>query len=1315
MGAAVSPRSILHLLLKRRSWQVWIVFFVLLLLILSRLAATLVISHDEKHWDSVLEGQCARDLAAAEAEFNGAQRTARRIATEIGQRQGIQQFLSGRRSDRTAVFEEIGEASRSFNVGIELYDRSGTLVAWGGRSGPAHRREVRIALDGQLISYVDRTPISSQLFVVIPVHLDGGIIGAILVRTTIEVSYPLNNAYINREGMAEQLSSDLGVTVEFNFSATAETLSDGRYLSATLFGIDSSKVGVVSVQRPVRSAFFEGVSGEFQVLDSLLLVVLLSVLASVFARRILAFPSLLLRAAGITALIWLSRYALLWCDVPSGFLSTGIFDPRYFASPFGSGLTKSIGEMSLTSIALALNVAFLIRLLLRRINGAGTFNFPRSVPIRIVVSVAVALLTFWILRGYGAVVRSAVFDSTLRFTDPKVLFPSFELGMMTLSLFLISFCLLVAIVGSVILVRSLIAGGSRSGVAPGRSWAITGALFAGAAFVFGWAEAQPLMTLEYRLLAGACAFGLALYLTRPERRGKPLLTTGNLFLALPLTVLLFYPLLDSNVHQRDRQRIEVLAEEVLRPVDSWFEFLVDEGLKSFITDETVNLLLTGDQNDVRRLAFTRWAQSTVCREGYTSVFAFADSDGVEVSRFSIGGQAALALQVDTTMDLSKSKMIRVREIGKGIDAMKVYAGSIPIESAWGGLIGYAKVVVAAGQQTLFRGENPAILRGASPENLETFYRPVTISEFRDGVLLTTNDMDLPIGYTLPPDVKKKFSDPASGPVWVEETIDGVSYESYYIRQAANGMDVVSLSLHDLGVVWHLIAIVKVLFYFAVIMLLLSCGAFIVQWRRGARYAFTFRDRLLLALLVTAIVPLGLLMLYGRVNAKVRLMESTARRLQDETATIAANLTDQPPEPGQRGLNVSQTEAEQIAADVGEDFNLYVDIQLQVSSRPELFEAGILDTRLSGSAYARILLGGERFYLERESIGLYEYAVGYRPVLNSAGSIVGVVSVPTLYRQDQLDEDVSRRNAFLFGVYAVVLLSVIVIATALANRIAAPIQRLTDATRKVSQGEFDVTVQTSGADGEIGELVRSFDAMIKDLKRSREELIRVQRELAWKEMAKQVAHEIKNPLTPMKLAVQHLRQTYADRVPDFDQVLDEVTKTVIDQIETLSRIASEFSTFARMPKRQLEQCDVKAILTESVQLFERDANVQFEMKFDPGAPTVLADREELRRAFINIIRNGIQAMNNSGRIIVGMKLVEQGTVVSIRDFGPGVPEEVKDRLFQPNFSTKTDGMGLGLAIVKKTIDDIGGTISIESARGEGTRVTIFLPASSSASA
>jgi nitrogen fixation/metabolism regulation signal transduction histidine kinase len=336
-------------------------------------------------------------------------------------------------------------------------------------------------------------------------------------------------------------------------------------------------------------------------------------------------------------------------------------------------------------------------------------------------------------------------------------------------------------------------------------------------------------------------------------------------------------------------------------------------------------------------------------------------------------------------------------------------------------------------------------------------------------------------------------------------------------------------------------------------------------------------------------------------------------------------------------------------------------------------------------------------------------VGYRPLVADNDRIAAVVAVPTLYRLEEMEEEVSRRNALIFSLYALVLFLIAIIATTFANRIAAPIHRLTSATKRVARGDLNVTVGAASADGEIGELIRSFEMMTKELAHNRDELVRAERELAWKEMAKQVAHEIKNPLTPMKLSIQHLRQTYKDKVTDFDRVFDEVSRTIIEQIDTLSRIAGEFARFARMPKANLEVLDINSVVREAVSLFQQDEDMSFEMSLAEHLPGVRSDKEEIRRSFINIIRNGVQAMSNSGSFSIRSWSEHGSVLIAFEDRGVGMSDEIKSKLFQPNFSTKTDGMGLGLAITRKSIDDAGGTITVDSSLGKGTTVTVILPA------
>jgi len=1282
-----------------------IVAALLVLLGISRAVHSVLESSYASRWDQVSEEQCRANLSLAISRFTKEQRSLKRLVEDLAASPELHAYFLNKGNDRTPLFERLAQVSRDEDVGIDVYDAGGDLVAWDGPGGPVTRADRARALLGHTFTYVERTPVSSVLMVGVPLRTDDTVRGIGVIRRTIDSNAPLNNPLLRQEAVDEQLSREIGTTVEFSFAGESETVNDSRFLSGPMYGLDSTFLGTVSVLRPVRSAFFESLGGVFSKIDAFLSILLLVCVAWALWRSMAFLRSFTQVALLVTALVWIIRYALLFLDVPSGFLSGGIFDPGLFASKFGFGLAKSIGELTITTVAVSLNVALVIRLRLRRPPHALP---PARLPfaVRVIASVGATLILFWVLRGYAAAIRSGVFDSALTYFDARVLVPSPGLVFMVLNLFLLGSCTIVAAITLALAVVRWCTEGERGKIT---GWLMAGGLFAVAGIGFGMLQETPLMSPWYRLLFGA---GVLL-----AARGYDALTVAGdrtalrrfLLLILAASVVALYPLLDDFVHEKDRGRVEVFAAEELKPVDGWLKHVVEEALQGFESDDYRNRLSEGDAADVAGIAFERWSSSLACSQGYDAMFTVIDPTGRQASRFVIGSSIAGMTEADAAIPLGSGQIILVRNFGTGVNALKVYAGSMPILGQDSMLLGHVRVVVAAGQHALFRGETPAILRGSSESRLESFYRRVTLSEYTDGVLLTSNNPLVPIARPLPESVNEAFVDSSRTSLWAEEEIDGDRYETYFVRRGPAG--IVSLGLKELGATWHIVGIVKLAALWAIVALLLIAWWRIVQWRRGIPYRMTFRDRLLLALLVTAIVPLTFVAFYARVYEGEQQMETLEQRLDEETQGLIYTITDRP----EQGVTVpafpdSPLKAEELASDIGTDFNIYTDNQLRVSSRPTLYDVGILDSRLSGNVYAKIVLGGRRFVIQTEKIGSVEYSVGYRPVLDANQNIIGVVSVPTLFRSEESEEQAARRNALLLGTYAAVLLLVIAIAAAFAGRIAAPVQRLTEATRKVARGDLDVHVPHAGAEGEISELIRAFDQMTHDLRKSREDLVRYERELAWKEMAKQVAHEIKNPLTPMRLSIQHLRRTYQDGAEHFGEILDSVTKTVIEQIDTLSRIASEFSHFARMPRRNLDRLDVSGVVGEAVRLFSQESSVVFRIDISEGTPPVIADREELRRAVINIIRNGIQAMDGAGSIVIRGGPEGGGVGLSVTDYGKGVPADMIGKLFMPNFSTKTDGMGLGLAIVKKTMEDLHGTVTLKSEEGKGTTVTLWFPAS-----
>jgi signal transduction histidine kinase len=646
-------------------------------------------------------------------------------------------------------------------------------------------------------------------------------------------------------------------------------------------------------------------------------------------------------------------------------------------------------------------------------------------------------------------------------------------------------------------------------------------------------------------------------------------------------------------------------------------------------------------------------------------------------------------------------------VGSGVGAVRIYAGDVPLRDASGTTLGYGRVQVAAARQTLFRGETPAILRSTSHAGFESFHREVALAEYRDGALVPSEGVTLPLGSILPPSIRDRLESAPQHGLWVHERQEGRHLETYYMRGDEERTRVVALSMESPGLQWHVAGLLRIL---AACSLLLLTGAAIALTRfltGGGRPIFRFRHRLLGAFLLLSVLPMTGVLLYVQWFAGERLIERTSRELSEETRDIVGRVTPVLGTSFDRRPSVDR-EVEGIAVDRNTDFNLYLGEELLSSSAPTLYEAGILDRRLNAEAYRTVVLDRHPFVMQRERVGEYRFAVGYRALMDSVGTVLAVIAVPTVFRQEDLDREIAGTTTFVAALGIVVLLFVVVAAAAIAHTIAAPIQDLTEATARVTRGDLDAVVKQGHAGGELGVLVRAFERMTHDLKSSRDALIRYERELAWKEMAKQVAHEINNPLTPMKLLLQHLGKAYRDGAEDFGELLDRVLRTVIGQIDQLGRIAAEFSHFARMPKRIVEPSSLRQIINEVVDLYSKEPRVRFSITAPESLPSVRVDRDELRRAFINVIRNGVQAMSGEGVIEIRAALSGAGIAVEIRDQGPGMPEEVRLRAFDAGFTTKKGGSGVGLGLVRSTMEELGGTVTLASTPGEGTTVTLWIP-------
>ncbi|QGY43699.1 HAMP domain-containing protein [Maribellus comscasis] len=393
-----------------------------------------------------------------------------------------------------------------------------------------------------------------------------------------------------------------------------------------------------------------------------------------------------------------------------------------------------------------------------------------------------------------------------------------------------------------------------------------------------------------------------------------------------------------------------------------------------------------------------------------------------------------------------------------------------------------------------------------------------------------------------------------------------------------------------------------------------------------------------------------------------------------------------------------------------DVNIYGnDGSLISSSRFEIYNRGLVSTRINAQAYYEILGNFQISYFQPERIGELSYLSAYRPIVNYRGDYLGIINLPYFIRQDNYSQEISTFIVAFINLYVLLLLASIIVAVFISNQITRPLVVIQENLQKMELGKQNKPIVYSRQD-EIGSLVKEYNKKVEELAISADLLARSERESAWREMAKQIAHEIKNPLTPMKLNIQHLQRTKGEG-KEYNEYIERVTATLIEQIDNLSNIATEFSNFAKIPTARNQVFKLAEQLHKVLALFETHEDVSIEFNSN-GLENLMvhADREQLSRAIINLVKNGIQSVpeTRKGKINILLNRREHMAVVSVSDNGTGVPVELREKLFSPSFTTKSSGMGLGLAIVKNIVENFSGKVWFETKMGKGTTFFIEIP-------
>jgi signal transduction histidine kinase len=454
----------------------------------------------------------------------------------------------------------------------------------------------------------------------------------------------------------------------------------------------------------------------------------------------------------------------------------------------------------------------------------------------------------------------------------------------------------------------------------------------------------------------------------------------------------------------------------------------------------------------------------------------------------------------------------------------------------------------------------------------------------------------------------------------------------------------------------------------------------------------FRARLILALFTFFLLPTAVLG-WAAYRALAGEVTRAARQVAERAVVHAATV-------------VPRDGLAEAARRTGEDLLYYQRGTLDASSMPEAAELGLYSAWMPADLYARMRAGEALAGTEMGTLANRSYLVAYRRLRNPAE----MVAVPVwLASRDVAVRQREFAHLVLFGALVGGLLSLI-LSVLVGRTLAQPIGELRRAAAAVGRGRLRVRLPQNRAD-EFGELFTSFNRMTRRLRRARAQEVRTARILAWGEMARQVAHEIKNPLTPIKLSIQHIRRAHRDRRPDFEGILESNVDQILEEIERLTEIAKAFSRYGAPEEAAgaTEPVDVAATARDVLTLYSApDRSVRYRLTVADEDCVAAARTSELREVIVNLLENARAAVGEAGSVEVCVEGPDRTVRLEVRDDGEGIPAEQLPRIFEPHFSTRSSGTGLGLAIVRRLVESWGGEVGAESEAGIGTTVWMTIP-------
>lgn len=1253
----------------------FIVFFVLLLLIVVGIISEYYVNQVKNNWQGILTEEINHIENVSVSEFNFKERYLLLTLNKL--KQNLKTELNKSEETFKLFIKEINNADYD-DFSIEIYAPNGKLIGWN-KSSNVHSSELfpLPANIGETFFLEKDLVFCYSIIDTFHFQLDDFFI---FLSLPLEKKYKLHNKYYEEISIENLISDKIHSETKIDFNPYTNASTDGRKYSFNILNNKNKKIGLITIDKPAIKNRINEILNLTSSLQSLLVLIGFIVIGIGLRRDYKNLSSYFAKFSFLIIYLILFRVLLFLFSIPSRFINGEITDPANFSSSFGFGIVKSPLEFLVTNIFITIATLQFFRYSLNYFRCGKPFKFK----IISYLSTSIIIISFpLLLRAFAASMQSVVLDSKLRYFKDFDILPELTVLVMHINILLLGISFLFVLVALSLFLKKLIFVDTEN-FNKSHFLLISLLIIASTASLY-ILSANPLYNI-FNLTVFVSTILLIFFIISKSKSEPIKYHIIMLFLASFNSVIL----LNYFDTLRERESVKYIALEINRLNEQLIKYYLTENFNQFYANQSEQNLLFRKDINFNSLAFIRWSKSNLHQEELNSYIAFYDRDGKIRGGFKVG----LDYKVNIKNLLGKfNDIIFIDQSNPDSLNKRIFSYSKFIEQ------GAPQLVLSSG---IDYGVNklggfgfPEFLR--SDLNLINQFinlEKVKIFQFKNKQLVQF------FGEVYPnkDQIKNIFQltlDSVYNDGWTKLKFADENYESYIFRSYEGENEITTVvSVAENKFSWSLFNFFKVFIIHSIIIFLIIL---IITISRVKRFVITFRSKLLLLFLFISVVPISFLGLYNRNLLKERSVMSVQNELKQKLILVENSLNSQLVQK----LSLIDA-ANKVFQSLNISFSVFDETDLIYSSNEQFNRIGLINEKINSQVYYNLNYEKFREYFVNENIEKYSFQSFYKVIKFNNKEYI--LNVNQAFNQTNNVISTSEFDIVIFGIYSLTLVIIIFSSTLIANQISSPIRRLTKAAEALGKGDLNVKIEHNEK-GELKELLDGFNKMTDELKRNQMELAEYEREAAWKDMAKQVAHEIKNPLTPMKLALQQLIVTFKERRENFDNLFDKVSSTILNQIENLNQIASEFSRFAKMPNINFEKFDLLSLLNELVNIYINE-KIKINLPDIPEQIIIENDKNQLSRIFINLIRNSIQA--SATVINISIKINDNILEIFFEDNGRGISKEIQDKIFDENFSTKKSGMGLGLKIAKKYLKSINGDIILEDSSEKGTTFKVILP-------